>query len=299
MGRKKGTKNIDYINIDYIINTYLQSLKEGQYTTIRHLYYKVIGSNPIDYHTLDQHLTDLRNEGRMDDSKIADYTRKRFDVEASSFYNREDFIKRWMDKDVLTSYFSMKYWEDTKVYFELWIEKEAVSSTVQEVCENYKIPVFISKGFCSVTWIKKMSKEFKERVEEKNQKVVVMLLTDKDVYGERIAKSIEKRLKEKVGSPNLDIQRIGLTEAQVRKYGKEKFLKPHTTDSWEIDCLEDDELKNELELIFQGFFKQCSIDILAVKQLEEGERSKLEQRIEENQEELENLKKRLWSLYKG
>lgn len=59
-GRPKGTKNIGYTNIDNIIKTYLQSLKEGQYTTIRHLYYKVKGFSPISYQTLVTHLTKLR-----------------------------------------------------------------------------------------------------------------------------------------------------------------------------------------------------------------------------------------------
>ena len=296
-GRPKGTQNIDYTNIDNIINVYLQSLKQGQYTTIRHLYYKVIGSHPIRYHTLSHHLTKLRKEG-LDDSKIADYTRKRFDVEAKSFTDREEFINTYLNSDVLVSLFSMMYWKNTSVYFELWIEKEAVCSVVNEVCEKYKIPLFVSKGFCSVTWLSKMSLEFKKIIGRTNQKVIVMLLTDRDRDGDRIANSIKKSLDEKVKSPNLEVLRVGLTEAQVRKYRKEKFLKPNTTNSWEIDCLEDDELKNELELIFKGFFKQYGIDINSIKLNEQQEKQKLEQRFKENKEELENLKKRLWTLYK-
>lgn len=236
----------------------------------------------------------------MDDSKIADYTRKKIDLEASSFEDREEFINTYLDADILTSRFSMIYWENTPVYFELWIEKEAVSSIVEEVCEEYKIPVFISRGFCSRTWLKNLSSEIENRINRiPNQQVFILILTDRDKHGDDIYYSVMNFLYLKVASSNLHVKRIGLTEAQVKKYGKERFLEPNKTDSWEIDCLEDDELKNELEFIFQDFFKQHGIDINSIKLNEEQERQKLEQRFEENKEELKNLKKKLWSLHKG
>jgi 5S rRNA maturation endonuclease (ribonuclease M5) len=195
----------------------------------------------------------------------------------------------------------MMYWENTPAYFELWIEKEAVSSVVNEVCEKYKIPLLISKGFCSVTWLKKMNSEFEKRIERTNQKVVLMLMMDRDKHGDDIEYAIKRSLWgktiewDKANPSNLIIKRIGLTEDQVKKYGKEKLLEPNTTHSWEIDCLEDNELKNELEYIFQGFFKQYGIDINSIKLNEEQERKKLEKRFKENKKELENLKKKLWT----
>jgi 5S rRNA maturation endonuclease (ribonuclease M5) len=303
-GRPLGRPNIDYTNIDLTIKTYLQSLKEGQYTTIRHLYYKVKGFSPISYQTLGQHLTKLRKEEDLDDSKIADYTRKKIDLEAYplSFKDREEFINTYLGSDSLISWFSKHYWENTSAYFELWIEKEAVSSVVEEVCKEYKIPVFISKGFCSHTWLKNLSSEIENRINRiPNQQVIILILTDRDKHGDDIDYAIRRSLwgksaEWKEASPaNLSIKRIGLTEDQVKKYGKEKMLEPNTTHSWEIDCLEDNELKNELEYIFQEYFKQHGIDIKSIKLNEEQERQKLEQRLKKNKKELENLKKKLWT----
>jgi len=278
-----GVKNIDYTAIDQMLIAYTNSLlASNDNTLIRHLYYKAIGINPVSYQCIDKHITKLRENGIIDDSVLVDTSRKRHDLEAQSFTNVDSFLKTWFNPDTVADYYSQKYWLESSVYFELWVEKEAITSFVIKVCNRYRIPFFASRGFCSITWLKKNAQAFSERL-NRGQTVQLLVFTDLDKHGLMIADKYKEKLEGYIDADltNFHVDRVGLDLAQVQKYGKTAFMKPDKKTSkplqgqYEIDCLEDSELQAELEFILQSYFNKYGVAINTVIESEKNEKQRL------------------------
>jgi len=101
-------------------------------------------------------------------------------------------------------------------YVEVWVEKDAVSSTVSDVTDKYYVPLIVAKGFSSGTYLKNASVRFNDT----DKPVTVLYLSDMDPEGEYFPKLIKEQLATRYGcTKDITVKKICLNNIQVDKWG--------------------------------------------------------------------------------
>lgn len=163
------------------------------------------------------------------------------------------------------------------MHFEIWLEKEALRNVFWDVTDYYQVPLYVSKGLSSVSFVYEAAQEIK-RI---NKPAVIYFFSDYDPTGLIINRSIEKRMRE--FGVNATFIRGGLTMEQIEEYGvemretkKSKHSKSlnFTSDSAELDALHPSVLK---KILYECI--ETNIDMQEFSRLqgiEEAERKTLE-----------------------
>jgi 5S rRNA maturation endonuclease (ribonuclease M5) len=89
-------------------------------------------------------------------------------------------------------------WADQPWNVEVWIEKEALAGTVVDVTAEWDVPLLVSRGFSSDTYLHEAAVSLADRFAEHGRRAAVYVLTDHDPSGFAIAETIERRLAELV-----------------------------------------------------------------------------------------------------
>lgn len=232
-------KEIDGIVIDY--------QRQGYEITLRQLYYQLVAKNIItnkqsEYKRVGKIAGEARKAGLLDWSIIVDRTRHIFK------------LNHWQDPGEIIRYFSHSYHIDTRIdqptYIEIWIEKDALASVLEPICDKQDVPLFICRGYSSITAKHDAAKRF-SRYEDRNPTVIY--LGDHDPSGLDITRELR-------GSFDMyecffvEIRRIALNRTQIKEYSlppnptklsdsrAAKYIAEHGYQSWELDALRPDVL---------------------------------------------------------
>ena len=181
--------------------------------SIRHVYYKARGLGLLDsvscgYEKVQKNINELRDAGSIDDDLIED-TSRRF-VDGTGWRDIQSF------KDVVLNSYKRNLWNDQQHDLQIWCESESISSAVNSVVvDDWRSVLYICKGFPSRSYIKKGAK----RIQSRDRKTIILILTDFDPNGCLIAQKVQEGLEEFVGdSVPLEFKRIGLTKQQTIDY---------------------------------------------------------------------------------
>ncbi len=232
-------KEIDGIVIDY--------QRQGYEITLRQLYYQLVAKNIIrnkqsEYKRVGKITGEARKAGLLDWSIIVDRTRHIFK------------LNHWQDPGEIIRYFSHSYHIDTRIdqptYIEIWSEKDALASVLEPICDKHDVPLFICRGYSSITAKHDAAKRF-SRYEDRNPTVIY--LGDHDPSGLDMPRELR-------GSFDMyecffvEIRRIALNMTQIEEYSlppnptkstdsrAAKYFAEHGYQSWELDALTPDVL---------------------------------------------------------
>jgi len=221
-----------------ILNEYEQ---KGIKVTLRQLYYQLVARGIIpnldkSYKKISGLLTDARYCAFVDWDAIED--RIRIPYRHSQF------------NDVLDLVESAKYsyrldrWNDQDYYVEFFTEKDALSSVLQPICDEWHIYLNVNRGYSSATAYYDVSKRF---LEQDQKKCIALYFGDHDPSGLDMIRDIRERLIE--FGCILEVNPIALTMNQVKKYNPPpnyaKLTDPRAKwyvsnfgrKSWEVDAL--------------------------------------------------------------
>src|SRR5437899_1674197 len=167
MGRGKAVKTLE------IIKTSVEILTESKFPlTIRRLYYELISKGVIEnstksYTSMVAKLTDARWDGDIPLDlldKIIDGGRE--PIRTLSFANIAEFA------GIAPYYYQRDRWEGQAAYVELWVEKQAIVSLLEGVCEDQT-----AKDLLKV-----------------HKNITIFYLGDHDPHGHEIERDARKRL---------------------------------------------------------------------------------------------------------
>ena len=115
--------------------------------------------------------------------------------------------------DLATSY-RRDPWADADIYIEIWLEKAALADIVYQETEEYAVPLMVSRGYSSTSFVAGAAKE----IATKDKPVHVYYFGDHDPSGKDIPRVIEKGLTEVAPDADIDFQTVAVTSEHIETY---------------------------------------------------------------------------------
>lgn len=225
---------------------------QGFRLTLRQIFYQCVSSGYIpntqrEYKRLGSIVNDARLAGLIDWEAIEDRTRNL----AS--------LSHWGSPNEIISACAQQYrvdkWATQPYRVEVWIEKEALASVFERVCQEFDVPFLCCRGYTSQSEMWGASIRLR-RYNNMGQKIIILHFGDHDPSGIDMSRDIQDRLINVFGCVNLEFKRIALNMDQVRQYNpppnpaKEEdsrfagYISQYGHESWELDALEPLTLEN-------------------------------------------------------
>ena len=292
--------------------------------TVRQIYYRLI-SDPYNlfentrsnYTGFDEKLTRARERGEIDWTRIEDRTRQSIGGEGEiDNETPEAFLRAyiWTLKNCWTDY-NKKMWISQQNFIEVWVEKDALSSLVSQVCKEYRVLVFPSRGFSSFTKVKEGIQRLHKNTiiisnpdepsdpwgdslpSHTNKPTYVLHLADHDPSGLGMTQDLRNRFS-KYDAGFINVERIALNIEQVRQFRLRpnptkksdsrtaEYVQTFGTDCWELDALPPDELQKIIESEIKKYIDQESWEATE-REIHEGKRE-IKQKLEKIMESIED-----------
>lgn len=235
--------------------------------TLRQLYYQLVAGDLIPndikvYSKLSTFVTDLRYNGLIDWDAIED--RGRRPIEPPEFSNLDDLVEA-----ALYTY-RLPRWSDQEKHVELFTEKDALSSILEPIANEYHINFCVNRGYASATAMYNLFERALRNI-RKGKKVVILYLGDHDPSGLDMIRDIEERLNEFIAAPwdciYFKVEQVALSMNQIKKYSPppnpakiqdpraKGYIQRFGRKSWEVDALPPDimiqTVKKAIEKHFQ------------------------------------------------
>lgn len=239
-----------------LIETAYSILEQQQPMTIRQLFYRLVSSGEIenslrDYKRVSSAMTKARESEEIPWAWIVDRSRPTY--ARSTWNDLEEYgeaVQRCYRRD---------NWQDQPCYVEIWVEKDAIVGSINDLAEEFAVPVRAIRGFCSTT----VTHQIAELFETIDKPIHVFYLGDHDPSGREIESDVESRVW-KQGDAVFDVERLAIHAADIERFNlpplrvKEQdsrapwFHAIHGDDCVELDALPADELRRRIRESIEG-----------------------------------------------
>ena len=261
------------------IKEILEEWREYLPMTLRQVYYQLVGKGYLEnkrskYSDLSGVVKWSRLDGLIGWNVIED--RSRSFNKRLSHESKEGFIDR--EKRCFLKGYSRDLLTGQPNYVEVWIEKDALSSLFEKVCDEYMIPVVVCRGFSSVSYIRDFVVRAKKR-RESGQDITMLYFGDFDPSGMEMLESMKITIEDEFGFPGINYKRVALLKEDIYRYNiphdpdalketdsrAKKFIWEYGRYAVELDALRPDVLSQKVreaigkELDMTMFEKQIEI----------------------------------------
>lgn len=223
--------------------------KQQLLLTIRQLYYQFVGRGLLEntvksYKRIVNIINDARLAGLVDWDAIEDRTRN---VETVGTWENPASIV----SSAVNCYKTDK-WADQPYHVEVWIEKEALTGVIAQICRQVEVPYFACRGYVSQSEMYASA----QRLAALDKPVIVLHLGDHDPSGIDMTRDNFDRLDLLSHSANITVKRIALNMNQIKKYSPPPnptkltdsrasgYLEQFGKSSWELDALSPTVIRN-------------------------------------------------------
>lgn len=235
--------------------------------TVRRVHYLLLNNPPprhdkkpgstyrndlANYKALTNLLLRARLTGEIPYEAIEDETRPIHELQ--TYQNPADFVKD-QTTDFLRGY-ARDLLRGQLNHIEILVEKNAIRKHVEQVADDYCVPVTTGRGYSSLTPRLQMVRRF---IRSGKEKLILLILSDFDPDGEEIAASFPRSLRDDFGLQNVIAYKVALTGDDVREYGLptdmeakdtsknyKKFVARHGIHVAELDAAPVELLQNKL-----------------------------------------------------
>jgi hypothetical protein len=159
--------------------------------TVRQVFYQAVVAGLIEkteaeyQNTVARLLLDMRRAGKLPYSWIADNTR--WVRKPTTYIGLTAFIDRHHHT------YRRDLWAEADVYVEIWLEKEALAGVVIDVTAEYDVPLMVSRGFASESYLYSAADAITDQLVAGKQQAIIYYFGDLDPSGLHISASIENR----------------------------------------------------------------------------------------------------------
>jgi len=200
--------------------------------TLRQIHYRIVAEVNKDYpntrsayNGLSKQLVRAWERGDVDYRRIEDRVRATI-VDRFALHDPFALYEMMADQiEAFASHYSRNPWEDQENYVEVWIEKDALSTTISRVATDiYRVPVAVNRGYGSFSFVRKGA----ERIEANDKSLHVLYFGDFDPSGEDMVRDLQRRImKYRTGGQVIQVHKIALTHEQIVKHNvPEDLAKP-------------------------------------------------------------------------
>lgn len=225
---------------------------QGLTLTLRQAYYQlvtknIISNNDKEYAKLSKLLTDGRMAGIVDWDHIEDRVRKpRLPYYVLDIADAlEDTVRAYrLDRQ-----------KGQPKYIEVWVEKDALSSVLSRVTNEYHIRLMVNRGYSSCSAMHDAYIRFSQALKHNEYcySMCILYMGDHDPSGLDMIRDISERLNSDFGV-DVEVKQIALTREQIKKFNPPPnpakitdprakwYIKEYGNISWELDALPPKEL---------------------------------------------------------
>jgi hypothetical protein len=218
-------------------------MKQGYKLTLRQLHYQLVArglraNTEATYRNLSQIISDGRYAGLIDWDAIED--RGRPVHRQSHWDNPGDILQSAADS------FSVDKWAGQPYQPEVWIEKEALTGVIEDVCARWDVAYFACKGYASTSCAYEAAQRL-QRYIELGRLPVILYLGDFDPSGEDMSRDLLDRMG--MFGVEVELHRLALNAEQIKRYRPppqmvkkadaraKKFIEKNGSNCWELDAL--------------------------------------------------------------
>lgn len=192
-----------------LIDAAYVALQEENPMTLRQIYYQlvrkhIIGNNTGQYKRLSNALRKARHMGLIPWEWMEDRGRQPRAV--GMWVDLIDFL------DTVRDSYRKDIWENQPRYFEIWLEKDALSGIFSEITDEYGITLMVGRGYSSWSALKDAADRFRQV----DKPVSIMYFGDFDPSGEDIARVLEDSLNELGSYPR--VKKVALTYEDIQAH---------------------------------------------------------------------------------
>jgi hypothetical protein len=207
-------------------------------------------------------LTDLLTRGRIAGlipcDAIDDQTRP-IDLHAA-FWSTAEFLRQQLE-DFLKGYWRNRQ-QSQPNYIEIVAEKLTVRSILQQVAQEYTIPLTISRGMSSLPPKKAIRDRY---LVSRKRNLILLIVSDLDPAGDAIAEDLVKSFRRDFGIPNIEAYKVALTIEKVSEFDLKPSMEAKETsptyqafvdryditDAYELEAMEPADLAETLRSVIE------------------------------------------------
>jgi hypothetical protein len=250
--------------------------------TVRQTFYQLVVSGIIEktekeyQGTVIRLLTDMRLAGELPFDWIVDESRRRRITQTCD--NLTEAV------EACAEFYRRSALRESDDYVEIWCEKEALAGLLWDVTSEYDVPLMVSKGMPSLTFLHGSAQEIYKAVIA-GKDTFIYQFGDHDPSGVLIPQTIESRLAalcERIGCCPPNIERVPLTEDQISEFNLptrptkrdgNRHAHNFEGDSVELDALPPSELRAMVREVIERHITPEALS--ALRATEESERDVL------------------------
>jgi len=159
--------------------------------TVRQMYYALVSMGAIEktetaYKKVTYHLLRMRRLNIIPYSFIADHTR--WMRKPTTYNGMQECLQ------ITAQTYRRSLWAEMDKRVEIWLEKDALAGVIYPITENYDVPLMVTRGFPSETFLFEAAEAIKDTMDTKHS--FIYFLGDHDPSGRSIADSTERKLRE-------------------------------------------------------------------------------------------------------
>jgi len=242
--------------------------------TVRQIYYSltvkgVIQKTEAGYRQTCYQLAKMRKTGIIPYGWIADNTR--WNIKPNTYQNLEVALATWQSE------YRRDIWVDQPDHVEIWVEKDALAGVISPITEEYDVPLFVSRGYSSMTFLY----EAAEAIKKLGKPTYIYHFGDFDPSGVDAAYKIRDGLKRH--GADIHFERMAVTPDQITSLKlptRETKKKDPRSKSWgdkpsvELDAIPAPILRDLVRKCIESHLDKTSLGL--TKHLEELEIKLLE-----------------------
>jgi hypothetical protein len=270
--------------------------------TVRQVFYRLTSAGMIakteaEYkRTVCRLLAEMRRSGELPYSWLADATR--WMRKPSTFSGVQSALERTVQT------YRRAMWDDAPTVPEVWVEKEALAGVLVEVTDEWDVPLMVTRGYPSMSFLYSAAQEIMERSGHDRQ-TIIYYFGDWDPSGADIDRSIVRGIGEALDSLDVgsgwededdpeftfesfaEFERVAVTPHQITawnlptrptkvkkgsgltKKGEDPRSKSFRGDSVELDAIPPASLKAIAEVVIEHHVDRHHLEVLRVVEAEE------------------------------
>ncbi len=250
--------------------------------TVRQVFYQLVARGQIEkteeqyQQTVIRLMTAMRLDGALPFDWVVDESRR---VRVTqTFENIEAAIEHTAE------FYRRSALAQADDYVEVWLEKDALAGVLWEPTSNYDVPLMVSRGMPSLTFLYGSAQAI-YRAAEQGKQTFIYQFGDHDPSGVLIPQTIERRLTqlcEQFDCAAPIVERVALTEQQIEEYrlptrptkrAGNSHAQTFAGDSVELDALPPRVLRDLVRNVIEKHISPAAT--MALREAEDSERELL------------------------
>lgn len=261
--------------IDVIRQALLDIVNSGNGMTVRHLFYRLVSAGVVEKTeaeydgTVARLAVELRRSGDIPYGQIIDGSR------TYSYPRTFDSVQEALI--FAAGSYRRSYWSTADCMLQVWCEKDAIRSLIEDVTWELAVPLMVTRGFASESVVQELAMD----TMASGKRCVILSLNDYDPSGSLMLHDVMRRAQHYAPFAHFQCEQVLLTREQVDEYdlptrptkteGNRHAKQFDDEESVELDAMEPDDLRDILREAIEAHIDKIDLERMYAAQASERE----------------------------